>query len=347
MFTDLLTYSGIITKTKAMQANLISSQEFEAISNLSSVTEFINFLKVHPAYKDLFLQYDERTLHRTDIEQIIRNSLYLDFAKLYRFSNGKQREALTLIFFRYEINILKAFLQNIYIAESTYDLSLFEPFFTKHSSLDIRSLAGSQSLEEFISHLKGSRYFDLFQKIQHTTDSTLYDFESQLDIYYYISVWKLRKHLSKKKELFAFTDIIGKEIDFMNLIWIYRSKKYYEVESSKIYSSIIPIHYKLKANELMHLVDAGSPEEFLSIVDTTCYHTSKADAMDKHVSIETLFYEKLYQLNHLNMKKYPISMCSIHHFLFMKELEIDRLTTALECIRYGLSSPDALNYILR
>lgn len=347
MFTDLLTYSGIVTKTKAMEARLISLKDYEAISNLTSVTEFINFLKAQPAYKDLFANYDERILHRNEIEHIIMNSLYLDYANIFRFANIKQRGSLQLLFFRYEINILKACLQNVYTQNDTYDLSLFEPFFAKHSSLNIKNLAASKSLDEFTAHLKNTKYAELFHKIRHITDATLYDFEIQLDIYYYMSIWKLRKRISKTKDQKAFDDIIGKEIDFLNIMWIYRSQKYYDVDSARIYSSIIPIHYKLTSNQLMNMIEAGSLEEFAAALGTTYYHPEDIDTKDVHFSVETLFHEKRYELYRTNMKKYSYSMCTIHHFLFMKELEIDRLTTSLECIRYGLESQDAIKYILK
>lgn len=41
----------------------------------------------------------------------------------------------------------------------------------------------------------------------------------------------------------------------------------------------------------------------------------------------------------------PYSIASIYTYLFLKEEEIDQLTTALECIRYGLPRGDTLAYL--
>ncbi len=349
MLIDLLTYSGIVTKTKAMEARLITTKDYEDLSNLTSVTDFINFLKTQPAYQSLFANCDERLLHRNEIEHILTNSLYLEYAKLFRFANIKQRKALEPIFFRYEVNILKACLHNVFSKEGElrYDLSVFEPFFAKHSELNIRNLSGSLSLDEFINHLKCTRYYDFFHKIQQNPEATLYDYEVQLDIYYFMSVWKNKKLYSKSNDLSALTDIIGKKIDYLNIMWIYRSKKYYDVDSSHIYSYIIPIHYKLSSKQLMNLIEAGSLEELVAIIGTTSYHTADVDVKSEHFSVENLYQDNLKKLYRSNQQKYPISMCTIFYFLFMKELEIDRLTTALECIRYGLDSSYALKYILK
>lgn len=347
MFTDLLNYSGIVTKTKAMEARLITPKDFEDISALTSVTEFINFLKGKPAYQNIFANCDERLLHRNEIEHLLMNSLYLDYAKLFRFANRKQRESLSLLFYRYEVNILKSCLQNVFTSDDTYDLSMFEPFFAKHSPLNIRNLAGSKNMDEFISYLKGTKYYDLFHKIQQNGSATLHEYEVQLDISYYINVWKLRKQMAKDKDLKAFTDVIGKEIDFLNIMWIYRFKKYYDVDSSHIYSYIIPIHYKLSSAQLMKLIEASSLEEFVSTLGTTYYHTPEVDTKAALFTVENVFHERMIKFYRENRRKYPVSMCTIQHFLFMKELEIDRLTTALECIRYGLDSSNALTHILK
>lgn len=352
MFTSLLTYSGIVTKTKAMEAHLIDEADYENISNLNSVTDFINFLKGQPAYKALFANYDERLLHRNEIEQIITNALYLDYARIFQFANIRQRAFMRLIFFRYEINILKSCLQNIFSTDKTYNLSVFEPFFKKHSSLDMACLCAAGTIEEFTGCLAKTRYYDLFRRIQQNSSASLYDYETQLDIYYFTCAWKERKHIKKSRDQQAFIDILGKEIDFLNILWIYRSKKYYDANPSSIYNSIIPIHYKLTADQLMNLVEAGSIEEMVSVLAGTYYKyedladQSLADHREEF-PVETLYKKSVSRLYRSNMKKYPYSMCTIHHYLFIKELEIDRLTTALECIRYGLDSAEALDYILK
>ena len=46
-------------------------------------------------------------------------------------------------------------------------------------------------------------------------------------------------------------------------------------------------------------------------------------------------------------RKDPYSAACIYCYFYHKEHEIDRLTTVLECIRYGISPDDTMNYILK
>lgn len=346
MIHNLLAYSGIVTKTKAMGKGLITPEEYEKISNLPTVADFIVFLKNQPAYKDLFANCDEHALHRNQIEHILTNALYMDYSKLFRFANDKQRTSLSFIFFRYEINILKSCLQQVFDESSTYDLATFETFFSKHSDLSLKQLSESQTLEAFINGLKGTEYYNLFQKIAQTeTMNTLYDYETQLDIYYYTKVWKLGRTMLKGKEKIAFRDTIGKQIDNLNMLWIYRSKKYYNVEASKIYSSIIPIRYKLSNQDLMKMVESNTIEEFIAICKASPYTPKGLD--QNQYSIESIYQKILYKAYNDNRHRNPVSMSTLFYYLHLKELEIDRLTTALECIRYSLNPSETLKYILK
>ena len=45
MAGGLLEYSGLVTKTKAMRARLLGADDYTAISEYESVTDFIAFLR--------------------------------------------------------------------------------------------------------------------------------------------------------------------------------------------------------------------------------------------------------------------------------------------------------------
>lgn len=42
---NVMSYSGIVTKIRAMQAKLLTDQDFEKIASLGSVTQAIEYLK--------------------------------------------------------------------------------------------------------------------------------------------------------------------------------------------------------------------------------------------------------------------------------------------------------------
>lgn len=338
-----LSYSGIITKTRAMQKNIIPKADYEKIANMESISDLINYLRLNPSYADLLKNQDEHTLHRAQAEQILADSLHLEFAKLYRFANLNQRKVLSLVFFRFEVSILKRCLRNVFSSDTSYDLMLFEPFFLKHSDLKVKELAAAQSIDEFISLLAGTQYYDLFKKLQETNHSTLQDYQVQLDVYFFKRVWKLKDQILKGKNLKAVTMIYGTQIDLLNLLWIYRSKKYYDVDAGTILTNIIPISYKLSKQDITSLVEAVSVEDFMKIVQTTYY--GKLNDGNSSDSLEHLYRQMYNKLYDTCSSKFSSSMAPILKFIYLKELELDMLTTSIECIRYKLSPGEILEYL--
>lgn len=342
---NAISYSGINTKVKAMGSKLISFDDYQKISNMDTVIDFITYLKKHPGYSEILQKYDEREIHREEAERVFVNSLYLNYTKVYRFANDEQRQDLELIFFRYEVNVLKACIRLIHNNNNAYDLSLFYPFFSKHSQINVATLSSSQSVEEYIQNLKGTEYYSMLVKLQNKGNLTSFDYEMQLDVYYFMKSWRLKDKMLKGNNRKAFTQRMGTEIDLLNIMWIYRSKKMYDMSPADIFAYLIPVNYKLTKAQLARLVAAVTIDEFTSLLINTRYKQFYYAL--KENTMESEYNKIINKIFLVNMTKYPASMTAVNYFLYRKDSEATRLTTALECIRYGLDSKDKLKYILQ
>ncbi len=340
-----LSYSGINTKVKAMHPKLISGEDYQKIANLDTVADFIAFLKKHPGYTEFFQKYDERQIHRGEAERVLINALYMDYTKIYRFANDFQRRDLELVFFRYEINVLKTCIRLVHSNEKAYDLSVFQPFFSKHSQINVALLSSSRSMDEYIQNLRGTEYYNMLSKLHAKPDLTSFDYEMTLDVYYFIKSWRLKDSILKGKSRTAFTQRMGTEIDLLNIVWIYRSKKTYDMNPAQIFTYLIPINYKLSVSQLSRLVQAATMDEFINILNTTRYRVFVPSLKDGSMELQyTKIINKIYIVN---MARYPASMTLVNYYLFRKDLEVRQLTSALECIRYGLDLKKKQEYILQ
>ena len=61
---NLLEYSGIVTKIRAMEAKLLTPEQFAEIANMSAVPEIAGYLKKNTAYADALNTLEESQLHR-------------------------------------------------------------------------------------------------------------------------------------------------------------------------------------------------------------------------------------------------------------------------------------------
>lgn len=345
MAGNLLTYSGIITKVKAMQKNLISEQDYRIMAELGSVAEFTDFLKSKDSYSFLFKGMEERKLHRGEIEQLLNGSLYHDFASIYLFAGGRQRDVLSLHLFRFEIIMLKNCLQHVFNKKTSSPSGFSSVFLRRHSDLDPDALLACETLDEFIYALRKTRYEAIFTVPAENEKNLLFHYETQLDIYYFSNVWKLVKKKLSGIDRKAMVEITGKNIDLLNIIWIYRSKKYYNMDSSSLYTYIIPVNYKLKKEQLLKLMETETTEEFSSVLKSTYYQNIYNILAGN--DMETAKKNIISHIYRQNAKKYPASMAPVNYYLYLKEQEIDRITTGLECIRYNLPADEILKYLQR
>ena len=224
-----------------------------------------------------------------------------------------------------------------------FDLNYKKAFFDKYSQISIDRLITSKNVDELVDNLKGTEYFETLNRLRESGAVTLFDYDLALDIYYFQTIWKREKKILKGKELELFTRDCGTKIDLMNLQWIYRAKKYYHMNPVEIYALTIPIHYHLRMEEFKKLVEAPSLDEFMNLMADTRYahHYQFEDGR----TLERLYKDTLKHLYLTDRKKNPYSVAAMNTYLFLKEEEIDKLTTALECIRYGLPKSETLAYL--
>lgn len=342
--SDLRQYSGITTKIHAMKAKLLTQQDFVNIAELKSVPEAIEYLKEKPAYTKYINRMDVSLYHRGNVEKILAQSFYDDFTRIFRFAGMEQKKFLKTCWKRYEVDLINYCLRIVFNHyDIPFDIDYKKEVFDKFSQLSVSKLVTSRNINELIDNLKDTEYYAPLARLRESGAATLFDYDLALDIYYFSTMWRRERRLLKGKEKVIFTKDFGTKIDLLNLQWIYRAKKYYHMLAPDIYSLTIPIHYRLSVEEFKALVDAPTVEEFLSQVEKTSYGEKirfDNDQIPEHQCKAIM--GKMYLSD---WRQNPYSIASITTYLFLKEEEIIRLTTALECIRYGLSSRETLGYL--
>ena len=341
---NVMAYSGIVTKIHAMQSKLLTDEDFEDISAMKSVLDIIAFLKEKPAYADHINQMDESLYHRRHVEKVLILSMYHDYTRLYRFGGIEQKKFLKMHLKRYEVDLINYCLRIIFNHyDLPFDLNYKKPFFDKYSKISIEKLVTSQNIDELVDNLNGTEYYAPLIKLRESKAATLFDYNLALDLYHFTSVWKAKKRILKNKELELFTRDYGSQIDLLNMQWIYRAKKYYNMLPPDIYSLMIPIQYRIHLDEFKTLVEAPSAEEFSHLLENSVY--GKKYNFEQNKTIEQMYKECLHGLYLSDRRRDPYSIASIITYLFLKEEEIYKLTTAMECVRYSLSSKETLEYI--
>lgn len=341
---NVMTYSGITVKIRAMQAKLLKDGDYEQIASMRSVPEVTEFLKEKPAYEKYLEEMDSTLYHRGNVEKILYQSLFDDYSRIFRFGGPQQKQFLKTYWKRYEVDVINYCLRIVFNHyQIPFDLDYKKEYFDRYSQISIDALVASKNVEELVDNLAGTEYYEPLRKIREMETATLFDYDMALELYYFTTLWKRQKRLLKGKELKLYARDCGTKIDLLNLQWVYRAKKYYHMLPPDIYSLTIPIHYRLSVKEYKTLVETPSLEEFLRQAENTWY-ARKYDFGDGR-TMEQTYKDCLRHLYLADRRQNPYSVASIYTYLYLKEEEIDKLTTALECIRYGLPRSETLAYM--
>ena len=344
----LLAYSGITTKVRAMESRLLKPEQFRELAEQEDVRSAADYLKEQPAYAEVFDGLDDTKLHRGYIEQILTQSEYQDFTRLYRFSSMKQRKFLDLYFKHYEVEVIKKLLRHMLGGrEGQTDLSMFQGFFEKHSELDLETLCRAKNFSEFTEALEGTVYGKLLSQMQEKGQTGLFDCELKLDLFYFQLLWKVRNKLLSKTERKILDDCFGSRLDLLNIQWICRARSFYRLSQAEIYALLIPVHYRLRADKVKLLVEAEDDAKFFAVLRETPYGKQEELQTGQMPDIQLLSNQMLNRIYGRTGHRYPHSPAVLDSYLYRKELEMRKIVTALERIRYGLPASEIMGLLAK
>ena len=302
---DYMHYSGLVTKTRAMSHNLLKREEINRLTGFATVNELVNFLKGTRGYGDLYGKRDD-ICHRGQAEGLLTRSLYLDFEKLYKFVDIKQRKVIQYVFSRYEADTLKLLYKSFFQKEAQKREIYVDPFFYKHACFSVKEIKQAATLQEFGQILIGTPYERIFRKTTTSSKNEYAEHAMRLDIFYYVSVYKDIKKMKHSEVKDILLTIYGTQIDCLNSLWKYRAKHFYDQTAAEIAAIMIPYTYRLKNKELV-------------------------------IENEISYYERISTMYQQISRRYPVSIAPVLQYLYEKQQEIRRLTTIIEGIRYQIS----------
>ena len=341
---ELMKYSAVATKIRAMESRLLSNEDFAKLAAMENVPQAVAYLKKIPAYEALFKGYDETELHRGQIERLLVGTLYYDFSKIYRFCDKEQKKILRLYFSKFDIAIIKrAFRRAFNHGDRTAEEKELRSMVQRYTDIPLEKLDETGTVPEILEALKGTEYYKVMQKLDHVESASLFDYEMTLDLYYFSMIWKQNSKQTKGKTKSLLARSLGSQIDLLNMMWIYRAKKYYQMSEASTYTLLIPVTYKLHDSDIRAMVAAADERALEEAIQKT-YYGKRFMKLDSR-ELETVYDRFLRKVYTEEKRQNPYSLAVITGYLYDKEQELDKLTTVLEGVRYGLPASETLKYI--
>ncbi len=317
---NLLKYPALNTKIRGMKGKLLNKDELNELLNEPTLEEALEYLK--NKYEFIGQIHD-----RSSFEQEIYKIFVLDILKLMKYLDFKERKLLNEYLLRYEISNVKDIFRHITTKrEIEVELKQID-LWTDNLFKELKNINDVKTEDEFIDKIKKEEFYPVFEEYKDELINAPIDkIEVELDKFYFKRIFNLYKDNKKLK------DIIGREIDLLNIIWIYRSVKYYGYDMAHIEEILIPIDYKLLKKNKEKLMLATNFTEFVEALDSTFYKNVFTDEKN----LEKDMYKYLYNLNKKIIKENMFNICFVFSYLSILDIEIKNIINIIEGIRYKI-----------
>ena len=332
MSISAIKYPSINAKLKGMYAKMLKDDDLKDLAKQNNLKSAVAILK----NKSSSLNVLSEDADREQIEKVLNGEIIYDIEKIVKYLDKNDTQIFNLLISKYEIRCIKKAIKLLY-SKNEYDENI--KIWTNTIFTDLKGLESIKSIDEFLKIINNTKYKKILKKYFENKDTeySIFEIENELDKMYLKSIYNSAGNNKNLKKM------IGAKIDFTNILWIYRMKKYYNFSEDKIEKSIIDINYALKKNQILLLVKAKNIEELNEILKKTVYSNI---ATDDIYELECNMKKYLHGLYIKNFKSNLLSINCIYSYLNLVELENKDIISIIEAVRYGIDKEKLLKKLI-
>lgn len=342
-------YSAISAKLKAMYGRRLTGGDYAELLARNTVPEVCAYLKQSACYGAALKDYDEASSHRGELEVRLRKSLFGEYDRLCTFMNQKQRSFFSLWDMQWEIRLLQHAIRYIFNHEASPQAAeilkseAISRTLQKRTKIDIEALAASKSLADAARACAGTPYEEPLEAGA-KLNLDLFSIGMKLDSLYIETLWRAKNSLENEDKE-AFAQWLGTDVDMLNIMWIYRGKKYWKFSNEMIYTYILPVRYRLSADDITEMVGAGDAETFIAYVREKTIYGDLFDSEDGGVFAEENYHYLANKKARYIMSAHPLTMAALFSYINIRELEISNIIIIIEGIRYSMNPENIKKHI--
>lgn len=329
--------NAVIAKAKAVYGHALTPEDYVQLSAKESVAEVCAYLKQTERFKKALAAVNPQTVHRGQLEALLRKSVFDIFERFHTFDHTESRVFFKYIVMQLEIEQILAALQSVAGGVSMNYIAALPMFLTEHSELDLAALGLAGSFTEAAALIRGTSYEKtvcpaLFEA-QRTGVLNICDIERRMYTDYYMNMLKTvekNRRGAEKKELKRL--ILG-VIDMKNVVTLFRYSRLFGTGAGGAKEALLPFKRRLSDEAIERLAAQSDIAKIAAELEAMGYglHSREIPA-----TVEILT-DKI-SADHLKRLLRLSQSSSVVYFAFMEltGVELKNIKTITEGIRYGL-----------
>ena len=334
MRSILIKNPNLNAKLKGMYRKRITKEDIDELIKQNSVKNVVLLLK---SKSDIFKNADEN-IDRLEIESLLEKSQIEDILKIKHLINKKDGQLFDLFLLQYEIKLIKSILRKLYANNNTNDI-IIQNVKNWNTTLfeDIKGIETVQNFEQFFLAIKRMKYNKILKDYKSQENINIFEMENQMDKFYFETLYD---QVSFDKDL---KKIVGSEIDLLNVLWIFRIKKYYKFDNQKVKDILINRNYRQNNKNIEKLLNINSFEDVKIIMQNTVYKKIFTTQEELEDNIDKF----LYNINKKVFKQNHTSIAYIFAYINLIDYENNDIINTLEAIRYNIPKEELYKRLIR
>ena len=335
-------FAAVNTKIRVLSSNLLKDKQFIELIQCHSLEDQIKYLNEETIYgNDLA---NASSIQEVEVN-LVRHVLS-EFEKLFWFFTDTYKDFFKAILIRYEIEDLKKYIRAIQRGEDREQIPGSALVSRTYHTIDFKRLNTTTSLNELVDMLKGTIYYKALNPYKLEKGSKiLFYMEMNLDKLYFSNLENKAKGLSPEDQA-IFKTTFGRNIDLLNVEWIYRGRKYYKLIPEELINYTLTngmvFNYK-NIKEMCYSTEDQLKQKVLG----TKYKFLFDSGHDIDLFMERRIGRYLYYEFLKDFRKSKMDISLFISYIHLLEYEIRDIISILEAKRYDINLEETKEYMLR
>ncbi len=329
---------AILSKTRAMFGRRLTAEDYNVLSQKRDLADAASYLTSLEGYRDLADGIDTATLHRTELEGLLRHRHFKNFESLCRYELSVGEKFSEYILLSTEIELITETLSRVMSTRKEEAILMTaSPYLDKRLRLDLDGMGRAQTYDELLDSVRDSVFFPVLKRLGWHPTGELITYENALLAEFYRRIFATVDDSLSGAARDTLRDIFISKIDLENLVRVVRFKEHFATASPEVIrTSLLPLGNVVKEtavrlaeckNSGAAIAIAGGMKEFRRKLDelTRC---RRVDELPDRYLLKRCTHE-------LHFSPHPsVVMIS---YLYISQIEISNIIKIVEGIRYGLS----------
>lgn len=337
---------AIVAKARAIYGRRLKLDDYKQLVVKSTVSEVCAYLKNTERFDKILASVNEKTIHRGQIENLIKRNNFETYEKLYIYDHDESKGFYDYYMHKIEIKeILNAIMYINAGGDDDY-ITSFPAFLISHSKIDLVKLAKANTFPDLMKVIKQTKYYKTLLPLVPEGEQKV-DFTACENVLYTQFYTHLLEVVEKtfsgkpKKEL---TTAILFIIDLYNIMAVFRMRVMFDAPEQMIEKVLIPIKNKIPKKQMNELLELKTAEEMASQMpklphfkDIPQIHSGSIEASVRQTR-RSFFSHLLRRSNSAPVVVYAL--------LELLETEAQNVTTIIEGVRYGIAPSEIEKMII-